>query len=205
MKFRTLAILFAVLMFTASSQAGVITGADFAADGDGVITCNSYGLTDVTPEGALIKEYTLDIDGEQHFVEPGHILGPISTLTEDDPKLTLLHDIDNDTTDTWTDYHVQVTMSKLFTFDNVTVANTGWYASSIIQPALVGSDWIGYIDYQSGTPVAPGDSLSFGYRMTFVGSASFCEQLTPSVPEPSTLLLLACGVVGLLVARRRAR
>jgi hypothetical protein len=202
MKFRIYALTIAILACAAFSYAGVIQSADLAADGDGVITCNAYGLTDVTPNGALIKEYTLGIYGDHNTLDTGHILGPIVVPTEDDPMLTLLHDIDNDTTDTWTDYHAEVKMNKPFTLDNATVTNAGW-TSVTTQPAPVGSNWIGYVDYYSGTPVVPLGTLSFGYRMTFTGSASFCESLTPTIPEPCTFVLLACGLVGLLVARRR--
>jgi hypothetical protein len=203
MNFRTLAAMLAILAFAASGYAGAIESANLAADGDGVITCALYNLVPVTPENPNILEYELGIYGDQHSVNPGHILGNILVPTNDDPKLTLLHDIDNDTDQTWTDYHAHVTMSKPFTFDNVTVANLGW-TSTTTQPTQVGSDWIGYIDYVSGTPVNPGATLSFGYRMTFVGSAAFSEALTPSVPEPSTLALVIFGMIGLIVVRRRS-
>jgi hypothetical protein len=201
-KFRTLTLVVVILACAAFTQAGIISVCELAADGDGVITCSTYDLLDVTPPEAQIKEYEMGIYGDQHSFETGHILGPIVTLTEDDPKLTLLHDIDNETLETLTDYHAQITMNKTFTIDNVSVANTGW-TWVITQPTLVGSDWVGSVDYYSGTPVAPSATLSFGYRMTFVGSTSISEALTPSVPEPGMITLLACGLVGRLIARRR--
>jgi hypothetical protein len=173
-----------------------ITGTTLADDHDGVLTCNTYGFETIGPQ-----EFQLNIDGVHNVWDKGDILGDIITNTETDPKLTLLHDIDNDTGLQWTDYHATVTMSKAFTFDNVTVENTDW-TSVVIQPTQVGSNWIGYIDYYAGDVVAPLGTLSFGYRMTFVGSSSFHEELMPS-PEPGTLALLSCGLVGLFFVRRK--
>jgi hypothetical protein len=202
MRFRIFAMLVAVYACASFAYAGVIESADLADDGDGVITCSLYDLIPVPPEDPLVLEYELGIDGVHHLFDTGHILGDIVVPTNDDPKLTLLHDIDNDTLLTWTDYHAEVTMSKEFSFDNVSVANTGW-TYQITQPTLQSGNWIGTIDYYAGDTVAPGYTLSFGYRMTFSGSASFCEALTPTVPEPGTLALLACGLFGLLIVRRR--
>jgi hypothetical protein len=189
----TLALL-ALLTLGATCQAAIVD-ATLADDGDGVVTCFSYGLHEVAP-----FEYEQTVQGIHNIWETGHVLGTILTDTELDPKLTLLHDIDNDTGWTWTDYHAEVTMDKSFTFDNVTVDNAWTYQVS--QPVQVGSNWVGTIDYYAGVPVPDGGALSFGYRMTFIGTAHFSEALTPT-PEPSTLVMAACGLVGLLVVRRK--
>jgi hypothetical protein len=196
MKTTSLALaLVAMLAWSAACRAD-ITGTPFADDGDGVLTCTTYGFHQVA-EG----EFETSIDGVHHVFETGHILGPILTDTELDPKLTLLHEIDNDTDRAWTDYHAEVTMNKAFTFDNVTIDNSGW-TFAITQPVLSGGTWTGTVDYYAGVPVLVGGTIDFGYRMTFIGSASFCEALTPT-PEPGTLALLACCGLGLLFVRRR--
>ncbi len=197
MKLRILAMLGALLAGTTFTYANIVSQT-LADDGDGVLTCSAYGLQ---PTG--LNEFLLNIDGTHNLFDSGHILGNILTDTETDPALTLLHSIDNDTGVAWTDYHVKVTMNKPFTFSNVTVANNLWYANVTV-PTLVGSDWVGSIDYYSGDPVPNLGTLDFGYKMTFVGSVSFAEELTPtSVPEPATLMFAICGLMGLLVLQRR--
>ena len=197
MKLRILAILAALLAGATFTHANIISQ-NLADDHDGVLTCSTY---DFLQTGST--DFQLSIDGVHHVIDPGHILGDIITDTDTDPSLTLLHSIDNDTGFTWTDYHVKVTMNKFFTFSNVTVANNLWYAN-VTAPTLVGSDWIGSIDFFSGDPVPNLSTLDFGYKMTFVGSVAFAEELTPtSVPEPTTVTFMVCGLMGLFVLQRR--
>lgn len=199
MKIRMLAIMVALLAGVGFSRANII-GTTLADDGDGCITCNVYGLTNISS-----GNFQLNIDGTQHQWGPGHIFGSILTDTETDPTLALIESINNDTGLTWGDYHVQVTMSNPFTFPNVGVANSGWTFNTTA-PVLVGSDWIGYINYFGyGNPVLAGVTLDFNYSISFTGSVSFQEQLTPSsVPEPGTFTLMVCGLTGLLDMRRRS-
>ena len=124
-----------------------------------------------------------------------------------DPTLALYQSIENDTGTNWGDYHVQVTMNHSFTFSNIGVANSGWTFTSTV-PTLIGSDWIGNIDYYAGTPV-PADNVStldFNYSITFTGSSSFAEQLTPSpVPEPTTAGCFLLGLGALAFCQRFAK
>jgi hypothetical protein len=199
MKIRILAIVTALLAGAGLSRADIISNS-IAADGDGVITCYTYGFLKTGDHA-----FQLNIDGSQNLWDYGHIRGDIITDTETDPTLTLFNSIDNDTGLTWGDYHVQVTMSQSFSFSNVGVANSGW-TDIVTAPTQVGSDWIGDIDYYGyGNPVPALGTLDFNYAITFVGSVSFQEQLMPStVPEPGTFTLVVCGLTGLLVMRRRS-
>ena len=88
--------------------------------------------------------------------------------------------------------------------------NSGW-TSVVTAPIQVGSSWIAYIDYKAGIPV-PYDpdplltgTLDFGYKLSFTGSVTFVEALTPTfVPEPGTWALMACGLIGAFFMRRRS-
>jgi hypothetical protein len=189
----------ALLAGAGFSRADIISNT-IAADGDPVMTCYTH---DFLPTGG--HTFQLCIDGSQKLWDAGHIQGAIITDTETDPTLALFNEINNDTGIAWGDYHVMVTMSKPFTFSGIGVTNGGWTFTSTA-PVPVGSNWIGYIDYAGyGNPVLALGTLAFNYSMTFTGGASFQEALTPSpVPEPGTFALMACGLTGLLVMRRRS-
>ena len=209
MNLKALSIIVALLTGVAASRAD-ITGNTLADDGDGVITCTTYGFLTLSP-----GEFQLSVDGIQHYsLDPswptGHILGDITTDTETDPSLTLAYEVDNDTGTAWNDYQVQITLNKSFTLSNVSVDNSGW-TSVVTAPIQVGSSWIAYIDYKAGIPV-PYDpdplltgTLDFGYKLSFTGSVTFVEALTPTfVPEPGTWALMACGLIGAFFMRRRS-
>jgi hypothetical protein len=196
MKIRIPTVLVALLTGVTLSRAD-ITNTTLSAYSDGVMYCNFSDLTQIG-----LHDFQQSMYGDHLTFATGTVYGDILTDTETDPSLNLLHSIDNDTAFTWTDYHLKITLNKTFSLSNVTVDN-GW-TSIITLPTQVGSDWIGYIDYYSGTPILSGGTLNFGYTMSFVGSVSFSEELTPtSVPEPGTSVLLVCGLMGWFVTRRR--
>lgn len=197
MKIRVLAVVATLLAGTGFSRADIISNS-IAADGDGVISCYTYGFLKTGDHA-----FQLGIDGAQHAWDYGHIQGDIITDTETDPTLTLNNEINNDTGIAWNDYHVTVTMDKSFSFSDVSVGNTGWTGSDIA-PTNNGVVWIGYINYFAGDVVPDGGTLDFSYAISFTGSVSFQEALMPStVPEPGTFALMICGLGGLLFMRRR--
>jgi hypothetical protein len=203
MKFRILAI---VAVFAASitfSRAG-ITGVTLSAYSGGM-TCSN---TDVVQIGAPTDNaYQMGIIGDQYDTSTATLEGYITT--DGDPSLNLVHTINNDTGSIWSDYHVVVTMGQSFTFSDITVTNTGWSAipPTGTGPSPSGPNWVGTIDFFASGPsdyLNPGDILGFSFALNFTGNVSFTETLTPStVPEPSAIALLACGLMGLFVIQRR--
>lgn len=197
-------ITLAALVASATLSRADIIGYNLADDGDGVITCTNYGL-----ELVDTASYQMDIYGDHKIWGSGHIEGYFLTDSELDPMIGLSHWIDNDTAFDWGDYHIKVTMSKSFSFGAVAVANTGW-TSTFTAPVAVGTNYVGYIDYVAVNPylnpVSFGGTLGFSYSVSFIGSVYyFGEELTPTpVPEPGTFALMACGLAGLLVLRRRS-
>jgi hypothetical protein len=198
MKIRSILLVgIATLAISFSSLAGgTITNVDLAADGDGAIECV------YTPGGTL--DFAA-IDGIQ-FWGPGHVVGNIITDSELDPTLTLNNVIDNDTGFAWTGYLVNVYMNKTFTIPTAPVVNSpaGWALASYNAVAVnTGTNFMASILFQ-GTPAIPDTtgSIDFTYKVAFVGSVQFCEELVP-IPEPSMVSLMFGGLV--LAARRISR
>ncbi len=186
----------ALLLAGACSSRADLTGVNLWSYNSDVMTCYGYGFQTNSP-----GNYQLSIDGQQLLPAVAQIGGDILANSETDPTLTLDNEIDNDTGITWDDYHVTIEMSKSFSFSNVAVDN-GWTINTTA-PVQVGSDWIGYIDYYAGTPVPNGGTLDFSFSLTFVGGASFQEDLVPSpVPEPATAGCFLLGLGALACCRR---
>lgn len=192
-----------VLIGLVSSHAWAdLIGYTCAPDNDGVINCSSSWVENV--DGT----YDLAIDGVQHRItgqgDAGHILGDFIADSELDPTVKIFNSIDNDMDDTWTDYHINITLNKPFTISNAAVDAPGDWTTVVGAVVPVGSNYVGHIDYYAGTGVAVGKTLDFHYWISFLGSAQYTQEMIPSfIPEPMTLSMLALG--GLALLRRRTR
>lgn len=195
----------AVLAAVMPANAAVVTNCTAAGDGDGAVVC-TYGPTDwtVTDEGADMNVY-----GDQYW-GPAHIDGKISVDGED-PTVHIYNVIDNDSALTWTAYQVNVYLNKTFTMSAVAVTTPGWSLDSVLPvvtgPVLDsdGTSW-GYKGTFNlvGTPIAPGGNISFDYKITFVGSVLYSQEMIPA-PEPATVGVLLLGGLTVLIRRRRNR
>jgi hypothetical protein len=187
-------LVIAVALFATAVASADIVGIDIANDGDGAI--NSVATPVFAGDSG-----TVTVMGDQFWAH-GHMVGTITSDTALDPTLIMHNLIDNDTGVAWTSYQVNVKMSTVFTLSNDVAYDPSDWTSSITQPTLVGSEYIGSVLFTAGTPVGVGDTFEFGYRVSFDGATSyqFCQEMVP-VPEPATMGLLALG--GLAVLRRR--
>ena len=66
-----------------------------------------------------------------------------------------------------------------------------------------GSGYIGTIDYyqSAGDAIAINDIGTFGFKVSFLGSTSFCTEQIPT-PEPTTIILLGLGAMSVIRRRR---
>ncbi len=193
-----------LLLFAVSTVNASIVGWNCADDGDRAIVMGtpSWAETD--------GEYELAMHGIQNWY-PGHVAGDFSTDTLEDPTVRIIEDVFNDTTFAWTDYHITIGMSQTFSFVNSGLLTpAGWTA--VVSPVSAGEipndggdGYVGTIDYYkgpTGNAIAIGDDGTFGFKISFNGSISYCMQQIPT-PEPTTIILLGLGAVS-VIRRKRA-
>jgi len=164
----------------------------------------NYDSIALTPVGS---EYELTMSGAQYWY-PAHVAGNFTTDTELDPTVRIIEDVENNTTFAWTDYHITIGMTHTFSFVSAgLMMPDGWTAvvGSVIAGTIPngGSGYIGTIDYykDTGDAIDIGDIGTFGFKVSFLGSASFCTEQIPT-PEPATILLLGLGAMSVIRRRR---
>lgn len=206
MKAKLLVIGVGLCLLSSFCNAGII-GVDYADDGDGAFVCAPY-----SESGEAVSEWSIQVDGTQ-YGEVGHILGNITTDTPVDPTLSIGNSIDNDLDFAWTAYNVNIYMSSPFSIINEYVSTPNDWTVSVIQPTYgphatqhigsAGYDYMGQIQYLSGTPVAIGGTLDFGYSIVFDGytNFTFCQEMV-AIPEPASLGLIVLISGGLYFQRR---
>ncbi len=201
MKCRLLATSIVLLSCVAIVRADIVDW-NCAPDGDGVFTLNSPITWTEIPN----VEYVMNVDASHNSWDYGHMIGWFQTDTALDPTIHIYNSIVNHTGFTWTDYHVNVTLSRDFTLTHADVTAPSGWSSAITAPVQVGNDWVGKIDFLAGTPVPNLGTLTFDYQFHFNGNTfyTFSQELLPT-PEPGASLLLGCGLVGLYAMRGRFR
>jgi hypothetical protein len=190
-----------LLLLVVSSVNASIVGWNCDDDGDGAIVMD-------TPSWAEVgDEYELSMSGVQYWF-PAHVEGDFTTDTQLDPIVRIIEDVQNDTTFEWTDYHITIGMSQTFSFvSSGLLAPAGWTA--VVSPVVAGtipnggSGYVGTIDYyqSAGDAIAIGDTGTFGFKVSFLGSIAYCTEQIPT-PEPTTILLLGLGAMSVLRRRR---
>jgi hypothetical protein len=189
-----------LVVFALCSAAGAtITGASAWDDGTGSIAASST-WSKFPP--------SLIVDANQYW-NTGKVFGSVTTDTDTDPNIWSRNDVYNDTSFAWTDYHIQISMTKPFSILYTTTPLEEWDASIGTPPThYADGNYVAVINYvkssEEGSPVAIGSDGEFDYQISFTGPITFQQVLTPS-PEPATLALLGAGAMSLVLRRRKQK
>jgi hypothetical protein len=184
-----------VCLFSTANAGLTVTCDD---DGDGVIQMGSYSVTNGDYENG-IPVYDLSIACVQTVGDYGHLLGDFTV--DGDPIVWILEEVDNQTDFAWTDYHIAIGMSQIFSITDYQ-APTGWTA--VITAPIAGqllpngsTGYLGFVDFYGGPAIQIGEVGNFGVKTQFDGSVNFCTEQWPT-PEPTTLAMLGLGALSLL-------
>jgi hypothetical protein len=192
-----------------------LIGYNCAPDGDGAISLNNPTAWTEEADGS----YTLAIDGTHAFVtgqsdlhpdaigsNTAHMEGDFFASDPNDPTVTFMNSIDNDTGFTWTGYNINLYMNTPYTILSAAAIAPGDWTVTTSGPTWNGSQYVGQINYAAGTPVADGGTIDFKYKISFTGSTiySFTQEMTP-VPEPGMLALLSVAGLFAVASVRKIR
>lgn len=167
-------------------------------DADGAIASPSYSWSGIP----YANFYGLQYRG------PGRILFGVFTDTQQAVTLRLDNLVDNGTGFAWLGYQVNIFMNKPFsisTFPELK-APAGWSVASYTSGAVnTGTNWFGTINFSGSPAIADQGTIDFTYRLSFVGSVQFTQEMIPvtAVPEPASCsLLIVGGFIVRLITRR---
>lgn len=206
-------------VYGSTAQAGIIpastSGGVISISGGGTGSVNGPFTFHSNNDGATIAE---------NFAAVSKIftsLNPIDIVLKVDPsdgitEYLFAEGIANLTGVTWTDYHIELGFgtganfqladpSLFLAFDNSPAADSFEFSTVTPDPN------VGQVLKYEGGVVLPNSNLSLNFTIDVPDLISrqipqFTIRQYPSVPEPSSIVMIGLGAVGmLLVARRRGR